>query len=274
MRALPGAHTLLSVMARKGGLTALLIAGCVLTLGLAAPPGAVGASLSFTFDGSDQGWLNGQDELGPFGGGGQWTATGGNPGGHLTVTDRMAETGCPNDPCHLATFYCDLCLGLPSPGLAAKYEGSFALDFNSDVAPTFPVLLEILSAGGDLVGDVAVPGTGWRSLSIPLTESHWDFCTASCTAATATQMKSALADADNLEIVADTASGTLETYGVDNVLLTDGPATASPPQNPPQVTPAAVAPTGQRSAALKKCAKVKDRVKKRRCKRRTRTLPV
>jgi uncharacterized delta-60 repeat protein len=51
------------------------------------------------------------------------------------------------------------------------------------------------------------------------------------------------------------------------------PAAEEPP---PNVRPDAkvVGPTGQRAAALKKCAKVKQKAKKRKCKKRARKLPV
>jgi uncharacterized delta-60 repeat protein len=49
----------------------------------------------------------------------------------------------------------------------------------------------------------------------------------------------------------------------------------SPTPTPtPTPTPPAAGPTGQRAAALKKCAKVKDKPKRKKCKRRAQRLPV
>jgi hypothetical protein len=47
-------------------------------------------------------------------------------------------------------------------------------------------------------------------------------------------------------------------------------------QTPPAIVPppAAATPTGQRAAALKKCAKIKDKPKKKKCKSKARQLPV
>jgi uncharacterized delta-60 repeat protein len=50
--------------------------------------------------------------------------------------------------------------------------------------------------------------------------------------------------------------------------VTYSEVTPSPP------APPAAGPTGQRAAALKKCAKVKNKIKKRKCKTRARALPV
>jgi hypothetical protein len=53
--------------------------------------------------------------------------------------------------------------------------------------------------------------------------------------------------------------------------VTYSEVTPSPPAPP---APPAAGPTGQRAAALKKCAKVKNKIKKRKCKTRARALPV
>lgn len=257
---------------------------CLCLLG---PTAAGAAPLSFTFDSGNLYWLVGQDYTNAPQTG-NWSDSGGNPGGYVPGTDSMDESGCPGDPCHLLTFaYCPGPICTFPGGLLDKYGGSFSLDFNSSVTPVYPLGIEIVTSSGDaVVTDASVPGTGWQQVSVPLTEASWDYCADTCAPATAVEMKCVLADADDMNLVADldSPSGTGETYGIDNVLFTDGPPT-TPPECGPSAAPAALAAqpaagsTGQRAAALNKCkktAKKKDWTKKRlkKCKKKAKLLPV
>ncbi len=60
-----------------------------------------------------------------------------------------------------------------------------------------------------------------------------------------------------------------------NIAVTfSGPAAPPGGGTPPTPPPTATQPTGLRAAALKKCAKVKNKTKKKKCKKRARALPV
>jgi uncharacterized delta-60 repeat protein len=67
--------------------------------------------------------------------------------------------------------------------------------------------------------------------------------------------------------------GTPSTCSTTSVTYTEVTPPAPPQQQQPAVIPTA-GPTGQRAAALKKCAKIKSKPKKKRCKKRARALPV
>src|SRR5262249_46160566 len=139
-----------------------------------------------------------------------------------------------------------------------KYGGDFSLDFNSSVNPVLPLDIEIISSSGDEVAtDVSVPGTGWQHLSVPLTESGWDYCAATCAPATAVQMKCVLGDAEggamNLIAALDSPPGTGETYGIDNVLFTDGPPTTLPAECSPPAGPAPQPVQPNQTTKKKKC---------------------
>jgi hypothetical protein len=246
-------------------------AAVAVVAGLLTPAAAGAAPVGFSFDTGNFQWYVGQDYLN-----GSlvsdWSPTGGNPDGYVPATDSASETGCPGLPCNFVTFaYCPgpVC-GFPGGGLPGKYGGTFSLDFNSSVTPVHPLGVEILTLSIDapeaLVTDLSVPGTGWQHVSVPLTESGWDYCADTCTPATALQMKCVLAKADDMNLIADldSPSGTGETYGIDNVLFTDGPAT-TPPDCSPAAVPAPQPAAGQTGQPAKKtkCKKKKKKKKKR-----------
>jgi hypothetical protein len=108
-------------------------------------------------------------------------------------------------------------------------------------------------------------GTGWQSFSVPLVEGDWEYTDDLVGTRTATQadMKSVLAVANNVRYRADIFGGSGETQRLDNIRLTDGPVASTPPPPP------SGGPTGQRAAALKKCAKIKkNKAKKKKCKKK------
>ena len=246
------------------------------------PTTAVAAPVGFSFDSGNFQWYVGQD----YTNGSMvsnWSPTGGNPDGYVPATDSASESGCPGLPCNLLTFaYCPgpVC-GFPGGGLPGKYGGTFSLDFNASVTPVHPLGVEIITLSIDapeaLVTDLPVPGTGWQHVSVPLTEPGWDYCADTCVPATALQIKCVLAKADDLNLIADldSPSGTGETYGIDNVLFTDGPSTA-PPDCSPAAEPVPQPAAGQTALPTKKkkCKKKKKHsaalAKKKKCKQKKR----
>src|SRR5262245_46028025 len=251
------------------------VGAAAVVAGLLMPTTAGAASLGWSFDsGSQLDWYVGQDYTTPplFG---AYSPTGGNPDGYVPATDTASETGCPGLPCNLLTFlYGYAPIDSFPGGLLDKYGGDFSLDFNSSVDPVLPLDIEIISGSGDEVAtDVSVPGTGWQHLSVPLTETGWDYCASTCAPATTVQMKCVLADAEGgaMNLIADLDSppGTGETYGIDNVLFTDGPPTTLPAECGPPAAPAPPA-ASQQPAKRKKCKKKKHSAEsaKKKCKKK------
>jgi uncharacterized delta-60 repeat protein len=68
--------------------------------------------------------------------------------------------------------------------------------------------------------------------------------------------------------------GTPSACSTTSVTYTEVTPPAPPQQQQPQPATGAAGPTGQRAAALKRCAKIKSKPKKKRCKQRARALPV
>jgi uncharacterized delta-60 repeat protein len=142
------------------------------------------------------------------------------------------------------------------------------------VVPTPPSLLLVTPASGANDNNPRVSGTGRSD-----TNTVEIFSDAGCT----TQIGSGtLADlnAGGIQVtVPDNSTTTFYgeatgTYG-SSTCSSPGPSyTEVTPLPPPPPPPVNSGPTGQRAAALKKCAKVKSKVKKKKCKKRARALPV
>jgi hypothetical protein len=247
-----------------------LLAACAVVLGSSATASAT--TLSYSFDSDNQDWGVSQDASSGNAFQAQWTATGGNPSGHLFARDTGPETGCAasEDPCELLTFY--------SPSvtpLVANYNGlaSFDLRTSADPGDINSAAELILLAAGDFYLDGVLPSplsTAYSHFSIPLNEgANWSICPfsgGSCSQPTQAQFKTLIGATDQIAIMADIASpetdGTGETYDLDNVILTDGPPT--PPVTPTQ--PKKKCKKNERraaSAAKKKCKKKRrdDKVK-------------
>jgi hypothetical protein len=239
-------------------------------LAMLAPASAGATPFSYTFPGTDpQGWrVYDHSNDAPA----TAVTTAGNPPGSLLATDTAAETGCPDDPfsCDFLSYYND------SASLAgnrsANYGGALSFDLTSSTTPDSDPEVAIRGTFDLLFRDPPAPAgveTGWRTITVPLTEAGWTFCpeyAETCAPASQAQFKSVLATVGNFQIIADMNTGMGETYGLDNVTLTDAPL-------PPPAAPPAAAPTGLRAAALKKCAKIKNKKNKKKCKKRAKKLP-
>jgi hypothetical protein len=205
-----------------------LILGAIAAAALALPATAVATPVSYNFDSTfttNQGWTVAQDQGGspsaP-----SWSAAGGNPLGFIFGTDSVTDgTG-------LFAFESP---EVPGHNLSANYGGAMSADLaisGSSTTVGRPVVF--------IISDTAVPpdaieigltppaGTGFHTLSAPLTETAgWIYCpgaSSTCDGpATQSQFKSVLATALFDDIVADYHNGTNESYGLDNVLLTDAP---------------------------------------------------
>ena len=251
-------------MRRQGRLAAWLATGAaVAAMAALALPAAAGAvNRSYTFDSDNQGWTTFQNGSAAAA---VESASGGNPGGHLQVTDAVAETGCPSlFPCDFVFYYSPT---VPPRSYVANYGGTWSFDVNPSLAPTPGHNGQVSFSDGNqsIFRDVPIPGPGWQHVEFPITEPGWFYCSSAsmttCPSATQAQFKSVLAIATFADLTPDVVAASGEGYGLDNWTLTDAP-------------PVAAAPTGRRARALKKCKKIKKKAKRRKCKKRARKLPV
>ncbi len=241
-----------------------LLAGLVLTavvvLGTAGSASAT--PLSFTFESGNQGWTQKQDDASANSDPAGFTATGGNPGGHLSAVDTGPESGCPDSsPCELLTFFSPFV-----PPLGANYGGTGSFDLRSkDIDPEFGAELLLLPPGDNYL-DGFIPdkvGKGYHHLSIPLTETarltgklSWAVCPyagGTCTAPSRARFQSLLGASDQIAVIVDVGPNmTGETYDLDNLTVTD------PPPPPPLLQPQPP-PPGPPAKHKKKCKKKKHR---------------
>ena len=209
-----------------------LLAACALML--ASSGSASATPLSYTFDSDNQGWTQTQDqashELRQ-----RWasSATGGNPGGHLSATDTGPENGCPHATTHAN---CSPSTARSSRPLGANYNGLASFDLRTSADPSsINSAAEVwLLAAGDFYLDGFLPsptGTDYNHFSIPLNElANWRMCPYGgapiCPRPDLAQFKALIGASDQIAVMVDIASpdpdGTGETYDLDNVTLTEG----------------------------------------------------
>jgi len=183
-----------------------LIAPVFLFFVLANPVQA--ATISSTFDASGEGWIGIPGE-----GSSQFFASGGNPGGHIRVTD-IGVGG-------------DLGSGAIAPSkflgnLSSFDNGMLSVDLGNfggggTIWSTFGVV-KISGTGGavalrDLTDTVPPSGT-WQTFSAPLTAAAWG--------KTSLEWMTILANVTEIAIGTDAFDGT-ETTGVDNFTITTTP---------------------------------------------------
>lgn len=204
---------------------------------LALPSPAAAADLSHTFDTDNHGWLASQDELVP-GTSAPHVASGGNPGGHLSVVDTGEDSGgCAFPPCQDVTFSF-----APTMSLLPYYGGTLSFDRKGSVSPAVVesnAFIRIYGSAGDSLNigsdaDDFPFTTNWETFSRPFTEVRANYCPgggATCDPSTESQFRSVIANATLVTIRADTTWGEGESYALDNFRLTE-------PLPPGQTTPA------------------------------------
>jgi hypothetical protein len=247
---------------RTIGVMALLATAAMLAMA-----GTAGATqLDYPFNSSNEGWQVNQDPAGSNFMPAMFRATGGNPGGRLTVTDTGSDDGCPNPgpgdpPCELVTFYSPFVAPLTS-----NYGGIASFDLRSSVDPQFAAEFLLLAEGSQYLDGLITetPGTGYHHLSINLTEAgSWFVCPyagGSCSRPSQTQFVSLITATDEVAVIADVGpNGTSETYDLDNVVVTEGGGLPPPAGGPPT------------AKKHKKCKKKRNRAataKKGKCKKK------
>lgn len=198
---------------------------CTFAAALVLAPGAGAVTLSYSFDGGDQGWRAAQTNGGPFAAP-DFNPSGGNPGGYISKRDSGSDAGCgTGGTCDLFYF------ASPgtSAGLADNYGGSVSFDFATNTPPAFSGALYLDSAvasAPELVRLWQVPGVGFQRVNVPLTETGWLYCAGTayiCTPATQAQFQSVLATAAFTDLLADVVNGTGETYSLDNFTVSEKP---------------------------------------------------
>lgn len=172
-------------------------------------------AVTSTFDLDAEGWTAQGDVAGTI----NWTATGGNPGGHVNIDDNT--TGGVTFFVAPAAF-----LGHKSAALGTSltfdlmqvYTGSASQFNDADV---------ILEGGGlTLVYDTAVnPANGaWTSYAVPLMAGDWTLDSLGGALATPHHMATALSNLTSLSIRAEYRSGA-DIGHLDNVTLVPEPTT-------------------------------------------------
>jgi Ca2+-binding RTX toxin-like protein len=197
--------------------TALLVAAAFC---LIVPASAGAATLQSTFDANNDGWTVVQNAASTPA---TFTATGGNPGGHIQATDSQ-----PDDQ------------GLPwyfrSPPAwtgnhLANYGGTFAVDMKHSAASFGPALIIIDEDGNNLqIGFGTAPNpTTWTHYAAPLTTSAgWTFVNMSGDhPATQADFNDVLSNVNGYVVIGDLDDNNTGGIGrLDNVSLTEP---AAPP---------------------------------------------
>ncbi len=187
------------------------------------------ADIISTFDTNLEGWTLFQNSGPNF----NWVANGGNPGGHLGVTDNTSDWAYVQAPTTFLT--------------PARYNGTFSFDLKHDnlqEPPGFPgifnVRVAMQGAGLTLINEGALPTLNWANYSFQLNESAgagWrkfsnlsQNYSASAPLATLAEMQSVLGGLSRLLIATDYTLASTDsnvtqidrTY-IDNVRLTTIP---------------------------------------------------
>jgi Laminin B (Domain IV)/VPDSG-CTERM motif len=189
--------------------------GAVVILSVVAYPRHAAASSISTFDIGTEGWSAAGDVAGLV----TWSATGGNPAGHVELTDQViggvtyfvAPAQFHGD--HSAAYGTSLTFDLRQ-----SYPGSPNQFDDSDV---------ILTGGGlTLVFDTPVnpSNNSWTSYNVLLNDSSgWHVSTLSGALATQAQIQTTLANITDLSIRAEYQTGP-DTDSLDNVFLFSRPS--------------------------------------------------
>lgn len=204
--------------------TAVFVA-IVLVL-IAFAPAQASIIASSTFDSNAQGWVGRDLNLGvspPYPVVSTysltWSATGGNPGGHVSIVDPSG-------------FW--IYFSAPAAYLgnqSAAYGGSLSFDIAATTSglPNFndPDVILVGPGGLTLVYDVPFtppPSTtvNWSSFTVNLNETNWRVGTLTGPLATQAQMQTVLGSLSALYIRAEYFVGLAETGYLDNVILRAG----------------------------------------------------
>ncbi len=185
----------------------------MITAGIAIAASFSAAAVTSTFSTDSEGWTAAGDVASPV----TWLATGGNPGGHISIID--AVTGGTTYFVAPAAYLGDKSTAIGSNltfDLQQVYPGAANQFDNADV---------ILQGGGlTIVFDtVNNPGNGsWTSYTVPLVASGWYLNALGGTSVTTPQFSAVMGALTSLQIRAEYQTGA-DTGKLDNVSLVPEP---------------------------------------------------
>lgn len=172
-------------------------------------------AVTSTFDTDPEGWGAQGDIEGPL----TWSATGGNPGGHVFIDDRTAGG---------VTYFV-------APALFhGNFAGAFGTHLTFDLMQVYPGAANqfdaedvILQGSGltvvfDTAGNPA--NNAWTSYSVPLSAAGWRLNTLAGSAVTDEQFLAVLSNLSALKIRAEYQTGA-DIGHLDNVALVPEPTT-------------------------------------------------
>jgi hypothetical protein len=228
---------------------AAALAAGIIALLLPAPASA--GNITSTFFNSSQGWT-------VSGGTAHHQPGDGLPPGDFAAVDDSGGLMTVNSPASWDGDY------------SANYGGSLSFDIKTNSAPTDSTFIVSLSTGLGQAFQTQVasptPVATFFHRSIPIDESHFQFCTLGmgCSPTTPAEIKSELGMLGAVTMLVDFSNGTGENVTLDNISLTE-PAPPAAPSSAATQSPAVAA------AAATKCPKGKKLVVKkgkRKCKKR------
>jgi hypothetical protein len=158
-------------------------------------PTASAATIISTFDTSAEGWTPnpGQATL-------SWVATGGNPGGHIRISDAGG--------------------GAVPFGSGAFAPAAFLGDLSSFLGGTLSLDMATFGGGGATFASFGrIQLSAWRPFSAPLTAAAWG--------KTEQEFLAILANVTSIGVPTDAFDGG-DTIGIDNFAITDASAVPEP----------------------------------------------
>lgn len=180
---------------------------------LTLPAAAAGADLQSSFDGDAEGWTTRQNASYPSTI--NWSATGGNPGGHVYDSDLLEDSG------PVGTGFSFVAPAAWTVPLGANYGGTFSFDMKHAAAEVGPVVRIVADSGDSLSKSFSaiVPNdTVWTTYSVPVRDGEgWFFASGEFSAeATVAQFYAVLTDIREITILGDLDSGSSNAARLDN----------------------------------------------------------
>ena len=200
------------------------IAVLVALVSLSVPASAAAEVLQSTFDSGAEGWTASQGAGNP--GSITFSASGGNPGGHVFEEDTLAEPMPPNG----ATFFSFIAPPSWNGNRSINYRGTFSFDMKHSGGADMSPIVAIFDSGGNSIqrGFAETPNNStWTTISaIVEVGQGWQFATGGVSQGDATelQMVAVLSDVAGVAIVGDLdLDSTGETARLDNPRFTERP---------------------------------------------------
>ena len=196
-----------------------------LSIAALAPTTASAANLSSPFNASNEGWqvvnnnaANPSTPVNP-----TFNATGGNPGGHISVTDAAADPTATTN----GHYYQLVAPASWRTNLFSNYGGTLSLDFNESGGTFGPVIYIHRTADLYLVVGFA-PRSGWGRYSVPLKEAeYWGLVEPShpeyAVTPTRGDFQYILSSVSAIKIEGDSVAGTGDIGRFDNIEVKESP---------------------------------------------------